>query len=356
MTLLSSLMAASTSPDKPFTNPPVTMVTSVAPKGTFTFGQTSSATGNPSPFDFGQVSSTTPGTGMNLFTSPQKNSSMTAGIGANMFSSPQNENIFSGKAISREASPVMIKSPSKTGDDHIDEYEPNVYFKPVIDLPDLVETKTGEEEEESMFCEKARLFRFDDGQWKERGTGQMKLLRHKETKRARVLMRRDQVLKICANHFLTKDMKLSPMQSSNKAWCWNAQDFSDGEIQVEKLAVRFQNPDIASRFQTTFEKLQSELDQVVQPKKEPSKPVSTGQPSLGSLFKKEEGSWKCDACLINNKADVHKCVSCGTLKPGVKVKDVKQTETKGHSFNFGASTGLLNSCSTLYKNVISERV
>lgn len=353
MPLLSTLMAASTSPDKPLTNPPVTMVTSVAPKGTFTFGQASSAIGNPSPFNFGQVSSTTPGTGVNFFTSPQKNSSMTPDIGANMFSSPQKENIFSGKAISREASPV--KSPSKTRDDHIDEYEPNVDFKPVIDLPDLVETKTGEEEEESMFCEKARLFRFDDGQWKERGTGLMKLLRHKVTKRARVLMRRDQVLKICANHFLTKDMKLSPMQSSNKAWCWNAQDFSDGEIQVEKLAVRFQNPDIASRFQTTFEKLQSELDQVVQPKKEPSKPVSTGQPSLGSLFKKEEGSWKCDACLINNKADVQKCVSCGTLKPGVKVKDVKQTETKGHSFNFGASTGLLNSCST-YKNVISVRV
>jgi hypothetical protein len=73
------------------------------------------------------------------------------------------------------------------------------------------------------------------------------------------------------------------------------------------------------------------------------------------LFKKEEGSWKCDACLINNKADVQKCVSCEALKPGVKVKDVKQAETKGHSFNFSASTGLLNSCST-YKNVISERV
>jgi E3 SUMO-protein ligase RanBP2 len=106
---------------------------------------------------------------VNIFTSPQKNSSMTPGIGANIFSSPQKENIFAGKAISREASPV--KSPSKTGDDHIDEYEPNVDFKPVIDLPDLVETKTGEVEEESMFCERAKLFRFDDGQWKERGTG-----------------------------------------------------------------------------------------------------------------------------------------------------------------------------------------
>ncbi|XP_071172819.1 E3 SUMO-protein ligase RanBP2-like [Mytilus edulis] len=336
--LLGSLLAASTSPDKPLANP-VSMVTSVAsgssaPKGTFSFGQ--QPTGTQSPFSFGQVSSTTPGGGQNLFTSPQKASTSSPGAAGYIFPSPQKENIFAGKS-SRETSPV--KSPSK---DHTDEYEPNVDFKPVIDLPDLVETKTGEEEEESLFCERAKLFRFDDGQWKERGTGELKLLLHKQTKRVRLLMRRDQVLKVCANHFLTKEMKLSPMQSSKKAWCWNAQDFSEGEITIEKLAVRFKDEDLALRFKTTFEKLQSELDQVQSKpvKKEPAKTVTSDKPSLGSIFKKEEGAWSCPACLVSNKSDVQKCAACQTLKPGLKPEDVIKTESKSTNLFGSTSSGV----------------
>jgi Ran-binding protein 1 len=47
----------------------------------------------------------------------------------------------------------------------------------------------------------AKLWRFDTNEWKERGTGEMKLLKHKETKKIRLLMRRDKTLKICANHY-----------------------------------------------------------------------------------------------------------------------------------------------------------
>lgn len=52
---------------------------------------------------------------------------------------------------------------------------------------------------------RAKLFRFvkDSNEWKERGTGEVRLLQHKETKKIRLLMRRDQTLKICANHYGT---------------------------------------------------------------------------------------------------------------------------------------------------------
>lgn len=52
------------------------------------------------------------------------------------------------------------------------------------------------------FCRKAKLYRFDkDGnQWKERGTGTVKLLKHKETSKVRLVMRQAKTLKICANH------------------------------------------------------------------------------------------------------------------------------------------------------------
>ena len=42
---------------------------------------------------------------------------------------------------------------------HADDYEPDVDFKPIIPLPDLVEVKTGEEEEEKLFGNRAKLYR-----------------------------------------------------------------------------------------------------------------------------------------------------------------------------------------------------
>lgn len=49
---------------------------------------------------------------------------------------------------------------------------------------------------------RAKLFRFnkDDMEWKERGTGDVRLLKSKVTGKTRVLMRRDKTLKVCANH------------------------------------------------------------------------------------------------------------------------------------------------------------
>lgn len=54
---------------------------------------------------------------------------------------------------------------------------------------------------------RAKLFRYDTTEsppeWKERGTGDVKLLRHSEKNCVRVVMRRDKTLKICANHYGT---------------------------------------------------------------------------------------------------------------------------------------------------------
>jgi hypothetical protein len=49
---------------------------------------------------------------------------------------------------------------------------------------------------------RAKLFRFSkvDNEWKERGTGDVRLLAHKESKKVRLVMRRDKTLKVCANH------------------------------------------------------------------------------------------------------------------------------------------------------------
>ena len=94
-----------------------------------------------------------------------------------------------------------LMSPSK-------EEECNAEFTPVIDLPDLVEVSTGEEDEEKLFVERCKLYRMVDKEWKERGLGELKILRHETTGACRLVMRREQVLKLCANHQLVSGMTM----------------------------------------------------------------------------------------------------------------------------------------------------
>jgi Ran-binding protein 1 len=75
----------------------------------------------------------------------------------------------------------------------------------VVHLTQTVETKTNEEAEEQAFKMRAKLFKFDrdSREWKERGTGDVRLLKHKENGKTRLVMRRDKTLKVCANHYGT---------------------------------------------------------------------------------------------------------------------------------------------------------
>ncbi|KAM5267444.1 nuclear pore complex protein Nup153-like [Hipposideros larvatus] len=46
--------------------------------------------------------------------------------------------------------------------------------------------------------------------------------------------------------------------------------------------------------------------------------LSLGGRQILKKFKKPEGSWDCEMCLVQNKADVTKCIDCGSAKPGKK--------------------------------------
>ncbi|XP_004432151.1 PREDICTED: nuclear pore complex protein Nup153 isoform X1 [Ceratotherium simum simum] len=56
-------------------------------------------------------------------------------------------------------------------------------------------------------------------------------------------------------------------------------------------------------------------------------------------FKKPEGSWDCEVCLVQNKADSTKCVACESAKPGTK------SEFKG----FGTSSSSSNPAASSFK-------
>ena len=141
----------------------------------------------------------------------------------------------------------------------------DVHFEPVIKLTEKVETKTNEEAEEQLFKMRAKLFKFvkESSEWKERGTGDVRLLKHKENGKTRLVMRRDKTLKVCANHYIVPEMKLSPNVGSDRSWVWNAAaDVSEGEAEAVTLAIRFANSDNANQFKDAFIKAQKENEEV----------------------------------------------------------------------------------------------
>jgi hypothetical protein len=79
------------------------------------------------------------------------------------------------------------------------------------------------------------------------GLGDVKLLKHRDTGKIRLLMRRDKTLKIAANHLVIDDGKgtynLKEHPSSDRSWQYCAQDFSEGETSLTTFAIRFGSAD-----------------------------------------------------------------------------------------------------------------
>ena len=263
----------------------------------------------------------------NAFTTPVTSGSSFTGFGKPIFAVPDNE---------REE-PNM-------------EEETDIDFKPIVSLPLVKNQATGEEGELVKFSSRAKLFRFDPAskEWKERGLGEIKLLYNPSSCKSRVVMRREQVHKLCANHFILPNMKLKANTTSNRSLLWYTHaDVSDGEAKAVQLAVRFKQEETASEFKKIFEELQSispackatdpDADQDTSNDNVTTSP-STVQPSqsnsdLKIRFQPPVGSWSCDTCLIQNSAEATSCIACQASKPGLS----KQAQPAlAPTFSFGS--------------------
>ncbi|XP_017933153.1 nuclear pore complex protein Nup153 isoform X1 [Manacus vitellinus] len=94
-----------------------------------------------------------------------------------------------------------------------------------------------------------------------------------------------------------------------------------------------------------------------------SVPVTSGSVSAFSAssggfldldkFKRPEGSWECEVCLVQNKAEATKCIACENAKPGTKAElkgfDTAAVSTNATtpSFTFGVPSSSSESSQTL---------
>ncbi|WOL16600.1 ran-binding protein [Canna indica] len=131
---------------------------------------------------------------------------------------------------------------------------------PIVSLSEVAVT-TGEEDEDVLLDLKSKLYRFDKeaNQWKERGTGNVKLLKHRETGKVRLVMRQSKTLKICANHLVISTIKVQEHAGNDKSCVWHAADFADGELKEENFCIRFGSVENCKKFMEMMEKIVESL-------------------------------------------------------------------------------------------------
>ena len=220
--------------------------------------------------------------------------------------------------------------------------EDKLHFEPVIPLPDEIKVVTGEEGLDVLFSERAKLYRFDadSGQWKERGVGDVKLLRHPKSGQGRVLMRREQIKKLCANHNINSGMELKPNVGSDRSWVWyTPADYAEGEARPEKLAIKLKSAEIAGKFREVFEDLKESFSAGMPSEVEPTDDQQGAGCALYkqfiSTFAASSDSWSCEMCYVENSTKDLECIACNSAKPGsleskTAEEDAKVTLTSTH--------------------------
>ncbi|KAF2288509.1 hypothetical protein P3X46_008780 [Hevea brasiliensis] len=160
-----------------------------------------------------------------------------------------------------------------------DDEDTGAQVAPIVKLEEVAVT-TGEEEEDPILDLKAKLYRFDKegNQWKERGVGNVKLLKHKESGKVRLVMRQSKTLKICANHLVGPSINVQEHHGNDKSCVWHAADFADGELKDELFCIRFASVENCKTFMETVQEVAE-----TQGKKEESKEAADAAGLLEKL-------------------------------------------------------------------------
>jgi Ran-binding protein 1 len=179
---------------------------------------------------------------------------------------------LSAQAADKETDAISSAANPEEDEENEGEEESSATFVPRVHLEE-VEVKTGEEEEDIKYCQRSKLYTFSESMlnkgtgkktWNERGIGEIKILKHKESGRLRVLMRQEKTKKIIANHALDPRIELEPNAgAADKSWVWVAYDFAENELVETTFAIKFKDCELAGAFKENFEILQTEMASVL---------------------------------------------------------------------------------------------
>ncbi|XVE62065.1 hypothetical protein DITRI_Ditri06bG0089100 [Diplodiscus trichospermus] len=184
-----------------------------------------------------------------------------------------------------------------------DDEDTGALVAPIVKLEEVA-VSTGEEDEDPILDLKAKLYRFnkEGNQWKERGVGTVKLLKHKVSGKVRLVMRQSKTLKICANHLVLPTMTVQEHAGNDKSCVWHATDFADGELKEEMFCIRFASVENCKTFMDMVQEVAES-----QGKKEETKDAMTTanlleKLSVGESKSDEKEEEKVDAASKDKEA------------------------------------------------------
>ncbi|XP_057504815.1 ran-binding protein 1 homolog c-like [Actinidia eriantha] len=160
---------------------------------------------------------------------------------------------------------------------------------PIVKLQQVA-VSTGEENEDVLLDLKAKLYRFDrEGNlWKERGVGTVKLLKHKESSKVRLVMRQSKTLKICANHLVLPSISMQEHAGNDKSCVWHATDFADGELKEELFCIRFPSVENCKTFKEKVEEVAQSQENTTESEEATSTANLLDNLSVGESIDQEE--------------------------------------------------------------------
>lgn len=152
-------------------------------------------------------------------------------------------------------------------------------------------------DERDYFRIRAKVYRFADDEWKERGQGEVLIAENTEEKKYRLLLHRDQTLKCAVNLPLIEGVAVKPLGNSDKAVTVAGLDFSDNEKKQTVFAVKFTEAWMCKNFQTAVEhalagKELSEADLIKKPDPEKPKEDKPTEPKASEKDVEEAGDKK----------------------------------------------------------------
>lgn len=156
----------------------------------------------------------------------------------NDFKQPEtNTNLFSLNKPSVFSPPDLENNNELDGEQTANDSSSDLIL-PKVNLPENYVHVTGEEDENEIYnIVRAKLYILDRTEYKERGTGGLRILQNPQTKKYRLVMRRDQVHKVCLNTALTSDIKFD--RKDDKRLLFQCIDFSDNTPLPQTLLLKF---------------------------------------------------------------------------------------------------------------------
>jgi len=128
------------------------------------------------------------------------------------------------------------------------------HYEPLVTLPE-VKTETGEDDEDEVAKMRALLYKFNKAtsEWKQRGRGDARFLKHRHTGKTRLILREEKTLALRMNCWIQADSVLTkPDESGDRSWTWFTTDSSDGSPQLVNFGIRFKSVEGANDFAAAF--------------------------------------------------------------------------------------------------------